>query len=80
MTPQELALWEQGAAEVLRSYPDAAKKPCFDCPMWFRLAEYQAGRCRLPKPVRHDDPEKMRSYKREWMRKARLRRLQGAQS
>lgn len=71
MTPDELALWLEGAELVRRSYPEAAKKPCADCPLSFRLAEYAAGRCRLPAPVDHAVAEARRAYKREWMRRRR---------
>jgi len=76
MTPDELALWREGAAMVARQTGYETKKPCADCPLSFRLEEYRAGRCCLPMPVDLPRAEARRRYKREWMR---LRRARGVQ-
>ena len=70
MTPDELTLWREGSALVARTGGFHVAKPCADCPLAFRLQEYAAGRCRLPKPSA--TPES-REYKREWMRRYRER-------
>lgn len=78
MTPDELTLWQWGAQQLARQTGYVTKKPCADCPLAFRLAEYAAGRCCLPKPESFDDAERRRAYKAEWMRLARAR-AKGAQ-
>lgn len=73
MTPDELTLWEEGAVIVARQTGHLTRKPCTDCPLAFRLEEYAAGRCCLPKPQRRKDPDARRAYNAEWMRAYRAR-------
>lgn len=79
MSPDELALWREGAAELARRHHGyTATKPCVDCPLTFRAAEYAAGRCCLPEPVSWEVAEARRAYKREWMAMRRQRVLGGS--
>lgn len=71
MTEEELALWRAGAEQVARQTGYVTKKPCTDCPLAFRLQEYEAGRCSLPYPRTWEQTDERRAYNREWMRRAR---------
>lgn len=80
MTPDELTLWREGSALVR----DGGSRPCVDCPLSFRLQEYEAGRCCQPRPVRrrgevpYEQTPARLAYKREWMRSFRARQRAAA--
>ena len=75
MTPDELTLWQFGPEPDNAGHfrPSKKRTPCTDCPLAFRLEEYAAGRCCLPKPQTRSDPEARRAYNAEWMRAYRAR-------
>ena len=76
MSPDELALWRTGAANV-RS---RASSPCVDCPMAFHLEMKAAGRCNSKplhgRPILDDVVDAMVDERRRQWREAATRRRQ----
>ena len=72
MTPEEYEFWQQGARNEARANGwGVTKKPCNDCPAWFRQKAKAEGTCIYAEPRTYTDDQ--RAYKRDWMRAYRER-------